>query len=339
MSADLSVRTLDLRLLGGFRASRGTADLALPTRKACGLLAYLAMPAGHPRSREELTALLWGERPEAQARTSFRQALATVRRTAVPGGEPVIVVDHDAVLLNPGAVSVDVARFERFVGMGTPGALAEAADLYRGDFLGTLIVDEPGFDGWRTTQRERLHELALEALGRLLAVQIKNNQEGHAIQTALRLLELEPLQEAVHRTLMRLYVAQGRRAAALRQYRLCVEALRRDVGSQPEPETQALHRRIVGHQPLGVEGVSAHGHETARGAALGGKRSPLVGRHDEVTQLGAALERAWSEGGRAADGGRRRSAIRPARPCRGRRRSSGGNVGDSTRVHGGDAGA
>src|SRR5215831_18575956 len=113
MSADLSVRTpgegrmpaLDLRLLGGFRASRGTTDLALPTRKACGLLAYLAMPAGHPRSREELTALLWGERPEAQARTSFRQALATLRRAAVQGAEPVVIVDHDAVLLNPGAVA------------------------------------------------------------------------------------------------------------------------------------------------------------------------------------------------------------------------------------------
>src|SRR5690349_17578625 len=125
---------LDLKLLGGFRVSRGASEVALPTRKVCALLAYLAMPPGRPRSRDELTTLLWGERPETQARTSFRQALATLRRTAARGSEPIVVVDHDAVLLSPDAVLVDVDCFEHLVATGTVDALAEAAELYRGDF-------------------------------------------------------------------------------------------------------------------------------------------------------------------------------------------------------------
>jgi DNA-binding SARP family transcriptional activator len=40
-----------------------------------------------------------------------------------------------------------------------------------------------------------------------------------AVQTGLRLLALDDLQEPVHRTMMQLYTRLGRREAALRQYR------------------------------------------------------------------------------------------------------------------------
>ena len=93
---------------------------------------------------------------------------------------------------------------------------------------------------WLRTGRERLRELALEALARLLAYQHDVDDLPAALQTALRLLALDPLQEVVHRTVMRLQAAQGRRDAALRQYQTCVELLQHELGVEPEAETKAV---------------------------------------------------------------------------------------------------
>jgi len=53
------------------------------------------------------------------------------------------------------------------------------------------------------------------------------------IQTALRLLALDPLQEAVHRALIELYAEQGRFGAAVQQYQSCRTTLERELGIAP----------------------------------------------------------------------------------------------------------
>ena len=64
---------------GGFAAQwpDGSA-IELPTRKAEALLAYLACRAGEAQPRDRLTALLWGERADAQARHSLSQTLTSI---------------------------------------------------------------------------------------------------------------------------------------------------------------------------------------------------------------------------------------------------------------------
>ena len=62
---------LRLTLLGGFQACEPPDRcVVLPTRKTQALLAYLAVPPGRAHSRESLAALLWGDVPQAQARSS-----------------------------------------------------------------------------------------------------------------------------------------------------------------------------------------------------------------------------------------------------------------------------
>src|SRR5206468_3506474 len=86
-----------------------------------------------------------------------------------------------------------------------------------GDLLEGMSVAEPPFEEWLRAERERLRELAIDSLAKLLAHHARTDAVEHAVQTAVRLLGLEPAQEAVHRTLMRLYARQNRRGAALRQ--------------------------------------------------------------------------------------------------------------------------
>jgi DNA-binding SARP family transcriptional activator len=286
---------LELTLLGGFGARLGGRPLHLPGRKARTLLAYLALRPGQMHPREHLAALLWGEADDARARDSLRHALGALR-TAVRGTRPAALLDErHAVALRPEAVVVDAVLFERLAVQSTPEALERAARLYAGDLLDGLDGDEDPFREWLLVERARLREVARSAFGRLLVHHGRSGAFDGAIQTAGRLLGLDPADEDAHRALMRVYAIQGRRGAALRQYQICVGALIREVGSGPEPETKALYREVL----RAGAGATSPPHTGARGeggllpsAPLPLERAPLIGRDAETARLRAALDAA-----------------------------------------------
>jgi DNA-binding SARP family transcriptional activator len=279
---------LSLTLLGGFQArlEPGSA-ITLPTRKSQALLAYLALPPGRAHPRDKLAALLWGGIREESARASLRQALFAIRKAL--SDTSAVHQDGDALALEPGAVEVDAATFERLVREGTSVALERAAALYQGDLLSGFAVDEGPFEEWLLGERERLRELALEALAKLLAHQRKGGASETAVQSALKLLTLDPLQEPVHRTLMRLYAEGGRRGAALRQYQQCVSVLGRELGIEPEPETKALYQEILRERPLRPPAVPVGRAPRGERAPSAGAETTLIGRADEVARLRDAL--------------------------------------------------
>jgi len=223
--------------------------VTLPTRKSQALLAYLALASGGASSREGLATLFWGDVSEPQARASVRGALYRIRKSLNDLGESVLLIDGETVGLRAAAVEVDAVTFERLCADGRPAALAQAVDLYRGDLLAGVTIAASPFEEWLMVQRERLRELALQALARLLTHQREHGEIEAAVQTALRLLALDPAREPVHRILMRLYMTLGRRSAALRQYNLCVSALLREFHAPPSAETIRLHREIVRQRP------------------------------------------------------------------------------------------
>lgn len=235
---------LSLSLLGGFQARLGSKPVVLPTKKAQGLLTYLAVRPGQPHSRDKLAGLLWAETGEDQARHSLRQTLLSLRKVLATT-PPILQIEGDTISVDPTMVKVDVVEFERLLGRGTTEALEQAAEIYRGDFLeGFGLAGEP-FEEWLLTERERIWERALEGMAKLLSLQMKEGDHEAAIQTGIRLLALDPLQESVHRTLMSIYAAHGRRDAAARQYQSCVAILQRELGVEPEQETKDLYERVL----------------------------------------------------------------------------------------------
>ncbi|MGH9458653.1 MAG: response regulator [Thermoanaerobaculia bacterium] len=236
---------LRLFLLGGFRARLGETDLQFPTKKSEGLLAYLAIPPGQMHAREKLAALLWGDSAEEQARQSLRQTLFTLRKLLNAGDAVVLAADGDRIGLDPSQVEVDVTTFLDHLASKDAHRMAVAVELYRGEFLEGLSINEEEFESWVAIERDRLREAALAAYGALLEQQSQAGELDAAVQTALRLLAVDPLQESTHRLLMRLYLQQGRREAALKQYQTCSEALRRQLHVEPEPETRRLYDEIL----------------------------------------------------------------------------------------------
>jgi DNA-binding SARP family transcriptional activator len=282
-----------LDLLGGFQARlEPGSNVTLPARKTTALLAYLAMPAGQAHPREKLAALLWSDADASRARSAVRQVLFNLRRTLAAADA--LRIQGETVALDPAAVHVDVSAFECAVADGSPEALERGLALYRGDLLAGLTLQEPPFEEWLLIQRERLRELAQEALARLLTHQRGTGDLEGAVKTALRLLALDPIQETVHRTLMRLYAEGGRRGAALRQYQLCVTALQRELGIGPEAETKELYQHVLRLRPVPVPrafDAPAPGNvESAPRPPVGDW--PLVGRAAEMARLRGALDAA-----------------------------------------------
>jgi DNA-binding SARP family transcriptional activator len=270
----------------------GCAVVVLPVRKAEALLAYLALPPGRLHSREKLTAFLWGDAAEAQARQSFRQTLSRLRRALPDGGRGLVVDRRDDVGLDPAAVSVDAVEFEAAV---TAGDLERAVDLYRGDLLDGFTLAEAPFEEWRSVERERLRELAVDALARLLRGQIQAERVPAALRTGQRILAMDPLQESVHRAVMRLLLRDGRRAMALQQYQTCVATLQRELGIEPEEETRRLYREIL-RTSRAVE-PPAGGAAAAPGAAARAVDTPMIGRQAERERVLAAVTRMLDHGG------------------------------------------
>src|SRR5213594_1627502 len=241
---------LRLALLGTFEARLDSVSaVTFPRKKSEALLAYLALQPGRMIARDKLAALLWGDASDERARHSLRQALVTLRQALPRAAAACLVEEGDNVGVSPTAVEVDVTRFEALATAASPEALERAAALYRGDLLEGMSVAEPPFEEWLRAERERLRELAIESLAKLLAHHARTDAVEHAVQTAVRLLGLEPAQEAVHRTLMRLYARQNRRGAALRQYQACVGVLERELGVEPEAETRQFYRDLLQTRP------------------------------------------------------------------------------------------
>jgi DNA-binding SARP family transcriptional activator len=265
----------------------------LPTKKSQALLAYLAIRPGHAHSREKLTSLLWDDANEAQARQSFRQALCAIRKAV--GKQQSIIVDGDSIALAIDAAFVDVAAFEKLAGAHGPAALQQAASLYDGDLLESFDVLPESFGAWLRIERERLRELALQILAKLLAVQRDDGDFDAGIQTAIRMLMLDPLQETVHRSLMQLYASQGRKAAALRQYQSCVDLLQRELGVGPEAATRRVYQDLV--QGLPPEpGVPLKASDLVEDAEQ--PKTPMIGRARELSRLRECLRESESGNGR-----------------------------------------
>src|SRR5262245_1843355 len=95
-----AVTRLGLTLLGGFRAwLDDDQSVVLPVKKAQGLLAYLAMPAGKAHPRDKLAAFLWGDMAEPQARGGLRHVIFRLRRAL--DGTGVLRFEGDTVAVDP----------------------------------------------------------------------------------------------------------------------------------------------------------------------------------------------------------------------------------------------
>lgn len=273
----MSDSTLRLSLLGPPEALRDGVPLAVDTRKATALLAYLAVEPGR-HGRDVLADLFWPDYPSDRARAALRRTLSTLRSAL---GGRWLVAARDAVSLERDGLLLDVDEFRRLAGADSLAELEQAAALQRGAFLaGFGLRDSARFDDWQSLQAGTLVRELGTVLDRLAEGYGAGGSYDRAIEYARRRLALDALNEAAHRRLIELCGASGDRAAALAQYRECVRVLNRELGVAPTEETTAAYHAVR-------EGLARPAPAAAAPAPRAGTRPvlPLVGREPQWTAL------------------------------------------------------
>lgn len=239
---------LELELLGDFRMrSDGGALINISAKKSQAMLAYLGVKPAQLVSRDKMAALLWSSTATEQARQSLRQTLSSLRKelAQISPDRKILVEEGDFLSLDPDLVHVDVAEFEKQLGIGGEKGLPKAVALYRGDFLEGFELDEERFDQWVIAERDRLHRASLRAHSQLVEIQMRNGAMDEAIATAQQSLRIDPLQESMHRTLMRLYMDSGDLVNAVQQYDVCARTLKRELQIEPDAETRKLFQQVA----------------------------------------------------------------------------------------------
>ncbi|HXD41223.1 MAG TPA: BTAD domain-containing putative transcriptional regulator [Ramlibacter sp.] len=213
-------------------------------RKGQALLACAAMQASSGVSRSRLIALLWPDQSDEDARAALRQCLHLMRRLLGPAGDG-LGSDGDHIVLRDSAFDVDVRRFEALAARGDLEAMLAAADLYRGDFVGTLDAGVE-FGCWAEAERERLRNLAHGVLTRLSECADGAFACDATVQLAHRLLAGDAVHEGCYRALMRLHARAGLGAKVLQTWNDCRRVLRRELDIEPSAETAAVMEQLRG---------------------------------------------------------------------------------------------
>lgn len=231
-----------LVLFGTFRLCEGDRNIPLRGRKACALLAYLALVLGYRATREHIADLLWTDRGPDQARASLRQTLAELR--AIDGFAAAFGIDRSGVMLHEGTIASDLSRIVQASAQGDLAALAGSLGAVEGDLLESLGDVSPRFDEWLAIERPaRLTQLVSQSLACLEQAGMTRPDEA---QTVLRALDrLDPLNEGVARMGMRLDHAAGDSAALHRRYRRLVDQLLDEFGAPPAEATRTLFQQLT----------------------------------------------------------------------------------------------
>lgn len=291
------MQTLRIHLLGPLEFCRGEECVSqFATAKVQQLLGYLLIHRRKRLSRDALAALFWGDTPDELARGSLRTSLWRLRGALEPDASlrgSYLVVARNGIGFNTSSdYWLDLQEFEdasEIAGQEPPRdsdsaarmihRLKTAIDLYRGDFLDGCYED------WCIFERERVRELFLRNLIRLMMLHRDGGNYTTAIQVGQQLLSRDPLLEEVHRELMRLHCLAGNRGAAIRQYQQCRQLLAKELDIEPMDETRDLNSRIMASNETPGSLVDA---------LLPGRRlpSPLESALNELQSVQRELDRA-----------------------------------------------
>ncbi len=236
--------SLKLGLLGSFEV-RDKADhpVIISAKKTRGLLALLAFSPSV--ARERLANLLWSDRGDVQARSSLRQALASLRKDLGPAHASCVTIDDERVSLDPVHVETDAVVFQELASLEKADSLRAALSLYRGPLLEDTTINDPAFEEWITSKRAALHDHAVSAIEKLWGM-----ENGSArVQLAKRLVEIEPLKEFSHLALMQSYADTGEDGLALQHYSACRNLLKSELGIAPGRDIELLRQRLLQRVP------------------------------------------------------------------------------------------
>lgn len=234
-------------------------EVRWPLRRCLDTLAFLVSSPGFRAGKEELLAAVWAEEDEERIAKNFHPTLTYLRKALVKAWEGVSgqgdlrslrFRNRTYFLAREIGWEVDVVELERRVDEGRKELEAgrpevaverwkEAWQLYRGPFL------LGSYDAWVATRREHYQRLYLDLLKDLGDLYGRLDRLNEALDAYRSVLIIDPLEERVHLSVMRIYARQGRRDLVRRQYDRLTSLLGEELGVEPLPQTAQEYHRLM----------------------------------------------------------------------------------------------
>jgi DNA-binding SARP family transcriptional activator len=272
------VATLSVRVLGEFSVD-GVDVRTLADRKARQVLRWLALARGRPVSSAALVDALWGDTPPARPADQVAVLASRLRRAlgrdAIEHGDDGYRLRYDWLDLDE--LATVAAEAERRLAEGHASGAVAAARIALSLVRGPL--PEPGTDApWVLAEHDAAARSVARARHGAASAMLAAGDWLDALEIATADARADPYDEEAVRLAMRANVQGGRPALALAAYAGLAATLAEDLGTDPAPETSALHTAIL-------RGEAA--------AAPAGRRTTvhLVGRTSQLEHLDGLADR------------------------------------------------
>lgn len=221
----------------------------LPGRQGRLLFVYLAAHRRRPSTRSELMQVLWPDRPPAAADTALSALLTKLR--GVLGQRAVVGKQEVHLVLPPDAwIDLEAASegLHRATSAVAQGDWARAWGPSRVALHVALRGFLPGYEApWIDERRRHIDDILMRAHECVAAIGLglAGSELSSAERSARALIKLAPYRESGYRFLMEVLAGQGNVAEALLTYEQLRLLLREELGANPGPATQALHKRLL----------------------------------------------------------------------------------------------
>lgn len=243
---------LQIFSFGFLRVCRGFAladENEWKRKKAKTILALLLL---HKRiSQDELIDRLWPDTNMEKGKARLQTIIHLLKRILEPTFQEgqlskYLQFEHNAYTLeNKDQIYCDLWHFEdrilqgfQFYNLGEKEKamvmFKEATQLYIAPFF------EDGQEDWWPAYRDQIKEKCINALKCLASHHEITGRFPQAVLAAQRIINMERSNEEAHLLLMRIYLAEGNRTQALKQYQIYKTALNEDLDLEPSAAAQKL---------------------------------------------------------------------------------------------------
>ena len=280
----------------------GVDKHALGSRKARTLIKVLAVARGQPVPVPRLVDCLWPGRPPA--RPSQQISVLISRLRSVLGAERLPRSDAGYQLLADW-IDLDVANHlataaARRLAQQNYASARLAAEAALALMRGELLADEPD-SPWADEERAAVTKLGVDVRRTAARAALAIGDFSAAREMSEAVVAADPYDEGALQVFMAALAHGGQPGTALATFARARKRLREDLGVDPSPSTDAVHKAILQGKPipgLVIAVASNHGRNTgalllpAEEAAGNG----LAGRDAELVVLDVALSQVTAGG-------------------------------------------
>jgi DNA-binding SARP family transcriptional activator len=244
-----------LGVLGPLSIRFEDRSVVIPAAKQRAVLAILLMNANRVVPVDEMADVLWDGLPPRTARVTIRGYIRRLRNMLGPTAGARIVTQDPGYVAEFKKEELDVLHFTELFRSGGSAfhenaweeasrVLGEALDIWRdvplSDIKCPRMVSE---------EVPRLNQMRLQATEWRAGAELHLGHHDLLVPELMQLVAAEPLRERFHVFLMTALSRCGRNADALAAYQNVRRLLIAELGVQPGPELQELHRRILRAEP------------------------------------------------------------------------------------------